>query len=84
MQTNFVKVTLSLQLIESLIEVDSEMVGCVVLQELQQSMERFLTQGLARGCNVSLRSAFDNAWSELVLHEDPIVIEMESFENGLL
>ena len=82
MDKSFIKISLSLELIESLVDVDSEMVGCVVLQEIQNSMEKFLVQGLARGCTVNLREAFDNAWSELVLQEDPIVIDMDTFDNA--
>ena len=82
MNNTFVKIDVSLELVESLVDEDSPMVGCVVLQEIKTSMEKFLAQGLARGCNVSLRESFDNAWSELVLQEDPIVIDMETFENS--
>ena len=76
------KINLSLELVESLVDEDSDMVGCVVLQEIKNSMEKFLSQGLARGCNVNLRESFDNAWSELVLQEDPIVIDMETFDKS--
>ena len=82
MDKSFIKISLSLELIESLVDEDSEMVGCVVLQEIRNSMEKFLVQGLARGCTVNLREAFDNAWSELVLQEDPIVIDMDTFDNA--
>ena len=74
-------IDLSLELVESMIDGRSPMVGMVVLVELKNSMEKFLKQGLVRGCNVNLREAFDTAWSELVLLEDPVVIEMDTFED---
>jgi hypothetical protein len=79
---NMLKIHLSLELVESLIDGDSDMVGSVVVVELKKSMERFLIQGLARGCNVNLQDSFDNAWSELVLQEDPILVDMDTFDCG--
>ena len=78
---NMLKIHLSLELVESMIDGDSDMVGSVVVGELKNSMERFLIQGLARGCTVNLQQSFDNAWSELVLQEDPILVDMETFEG---
>ena len=68
-----VKVIISSELVESLVDEDSDMVGCVILEEIKTSMEKFLSQGLIRGCKVTLREAFDSAWSELILQEDPII-----------
>ena len=70
-----IKVTVTLDLIESLINYDYKMCGTVVLEEIKDMMEKYIAQGLMRGCSVTLKGAFDAAWVELVLVE-PSTMEM--------
>ena len=60
------KVILELELVESLVEETSVYTGTVLLCELRDTMQQFLGNGLIRGCQVSIREAFDYAWSELI------------------
>ena len=64
-----ITVTVQLELVESLLAENTRYTGTVLLCELRDSMQTFLSQGLMRGCKVSLRDAFDFAWSELVDEE---------------
>lgn len=69
------QVTVSLDLVESLINDDYKLCGTVVLQEIKTAMEKYLAQGLMRGCKVTLKAAFEASWVELVVVE-PTSMEM--------
>ena len=70
-----IHVTVTLDLIESLINYDYKMCGTVVLQEIKTAMEKYIAKGLMRGCSVTLIDAFQAAWVDLVLVE-PSTMEM--------
>ena len=70
-----ITVTVTLDLIESLINYDYKLCGTVVLQEIKTAMEKYIAKGLMRGCSVTLKAAFDAAWVELVIVE-PSTMEM--------
>lgn len=67
-----VKVSLDIELVESLIDQDSIFTGSVLLLEIKEAMEHSIADGLMKGDLVSLRFAFDLAWVELVEIEPPI------------
>ena len=70
-----VTVVVTIDLVESLVNYDYKMCGTVVLQEVKVAMEKYISQGLMRGCAVTLKAAFEAAWGELVLVE-PTSMEM--------
>ena len=63
-------VNIELELVESLVSETSTYTGTVLLCELRDTMQDFLEKGLIRGCMVSVRAAFQHAWSELVVEEN--------------
>ena len=69
------KVTVSLDLVETLINSDYKLCGTVVLHEIKTAMEKYIAQGLIRGCKVTLKEAFEASWVELVVIE-PTSMEM--------
>ena len=70
-----VAVEVTIELVESLVNYDYKMCGSVVLQEVKTAMEKYIADGLMRGCKVTLKEAFEAAWVELVLVE-PTTLEM--------
>ena len=70
-----IQVTVTLDLVESLVNYDYKVCGTVVLQEIKTAMEKYISQGLMRGCSVTLKDAFDASWVDLVLVE-PSTMEM--------
>ena len=64
-----ITVKIDIELVESMLSAHTQYTGSVLLQEIQTTMETFIKNGLERGCTVSLREAFDNAWAELILLE---------------
>ena len=62
-------VTLTFDLVESLINRGSAYTGAVLLMELKESMEHSMKVGLMGGREVSLVQAFEEAWAELVVCE---------------
>jgi hypothetical protein len=75
MSLSGIEVTVSLELVESLINYDYKISGSVVVHEIKTAMEKYIAQGLMRGCNVTLKDAFEACWVELVLVE-PTSLEM--------
>lgn len=71
-------VTLSFELVESLVE-EGTYTGSVLLLEIKEAMQKAICGGLVGGRSVSLREAFDEAWAELVL-EEPNSMNMSDFE----
>ena len=71
-----IQVKLNLELVESLIEGGSEYVGTVLILELKELMETSICVGLLNGLQVTLRGAFEEAWFELVVEDDPVDMEM--------
>ena len=67
--TNMIEVKIDLELVESLLAETSTYTGTVLLCELKDSMETYIKNGLLRGCSVTVRKAFDHAWSELVVED---------------
>ena len=68
-----INVTIKISLVESLVE---EGYTCkVLLLEIKEAMQDSIGAGLMNGQSVSLRSAFDEAWQELVVHEGPVDME---------
>ena len=68
-----IKVTIKMSLVESLVEAGYT---CkVLLLEIKEAMQDSIGAGLMNGQSVSLRSAFDEAWQELVVHEGPVDME---------
>ena len=65
-----IEVKIELQLVESLVSETSTYTGTVLLCELRDMMQTYIINGLKRGCKVSVRGAFDYAWSELIVDED--------------
>lgn len=68
-------VTITLELIESMIEEDT-CSGSVLVLELKHAMEHSISEGLVGGRCISLRDAFEEAWSELVVLDPPIDMEI--------
>ena len=64
-----IEVKLELQLVESLVSETSTYTGTVLLCELRDMMQTYIKNGLERGCKVSVRGAFDFAWSELIVED---------------
>ena len=75
MSLSGVEVTVSLELVESLINYDYKISGSVVVHEIKTAMEKYIANGLMRGCKVTLNEAFEACWVELVLVE-PSSMEM--------
>ena len=71
-----IQVRLSLELVESLIDGGSDYVGTVLILELKELMETSISCGLLNGLHVSIRGAFEEAWSELVVEDDQVDLEM--------
>ena len=65
-----IEVKIDLQLVESLISETSTYTGTVLLCELRDAMQTYISNGLMRGCKVTLRGSFEYAWSELIVDED--------------
>ena len=64
-----IEVKIELQMVESLVSETSTYTGTVLLCELRDMMQTYLKNGLERGCKVSVRGAFEYAWSELIVDE---------------
>ena len=64
-----IEVEIPLDLVESLIDGGENYVGTVLLGELKDLMENSISVGLLEGRSVSIRGAFEEAWSELVVVE---------------
>ena len=64
-----IEVKIELQLVESLVSETSTYTGTVLLCELRDTMQTFIKNGLERGCKVSVRGAFEFAWSELIVED---------------
>ena len=62
-------VTLTFELVESLINRGSRYTGTVLLMELKEMMETSMSCGLMNGREVSLVRSFEEAWNELVVDE---------------
>ena len=77
-----IEVKIDLELVESLLAETSTFTGTVLLCELRDSMETYIQNGLLRGCTVSVRKAFDYAWSELV--DDDAVSSNEDYTTEKL
>ena len=73
-----VEVTVTVGLIESLINYDFKIGGSVVLQEIKIAMEKYLANGLMRGCSVTLKEAFEAAWVDLVLVSPTMEMSLET------
>ena len=69
-------VKIDIELVESLIDGGAEYTGSVLILELKDLMESSISCGLVNGLEVSIRLAFEEAWRELVVEEDPIDIEI--------
>ena len=67
--TNMIEVKIELQMVESLVSETSTYTGTVLLCELRDMMQTYIKNGLERGCKVSVRGAFQFAWSELIVEE---------------
>ena len=65
-----IEVEIELTFVESLVSETSTYTGTVLLCELRDAMQTYIQNGLLRGCKVSVRGAFQHAWSELVVEED--------------
>ena len=61
-----IKIEIPLELVETLVNENSQHQGCVILLEIRTEMQNYIARGLLRGCRVSLRDAFEFAWEELV------------------
>ena len=61
--------TIDLTFVESLVSETSTYTGTVLLCELRDTMQTYIRNGLLRGCKVSVRGAFEYAWSELVVSD---------------
>ena len=72
-----IEVKIELQLVESLVSETSTYTGTVLLCELRDAMQSYVKNGLLRGCKVSVRGAFEYAWSELIV--DDGVSSVESY-----
>ena len=64
-----IEVKIELELVESLVSETSTYTGTVLLCELRDMMQTYIKNGLERGCKVSVRGAFQYAWSELIVEE---------------
>jgi hypothetical protein len=64
-----IEVKIELQMVESLVSETSVYTGTVMLCELRDMMQTYIKNGLERGCKVSVRGAFEYAWSELIVDE---------------
>lgn len=73
-----IEVKIELQLVESLVSETSTYTGTVLLCELRDAMQSYVKNGLLRGCKVSVRGAFEYAWSELIV--DDGVSSVESYD----
>ena len=62
-------VTLTFDIVESLINRGSAYTGTVLLMELKEMMEHSMSVGLMGGSEISLVRAFEEAWRELVVCE---------------
>ncbi len=79
-----IKVEISIELVESLINHSAEVCGSVLLLELKDSMELLLVQKLMEGRVVSLRSIFEACWGELVDESPEISLESTEYDIGTL
>ena len=64
-----IEVKIDLEMVESLVSETSTYTGTVLLCELRDMMQTYIKNGLERGCKVSVRGAFQYAWSELIVEE---------------
>ena len=62
-------VKIELELVESLVSETSTYTGTVLLCELRDMMQTYIKNGLERGCKVSVRGAFQFAWTELIVDD---------------
>ena len=77
-----IEVKIKLELVESLIAENSEFQGTVLLGEIRDIMQRFITNGLIQGKRVSIRTAFEFAWRELVI-EEATSMSMSDYEDDM-
>ena len=75
-------VTLTFELVESLINRGSAYTGTVLLMELKELMETSMSWGLMNGRDVSLVRSFEEAWNELVV-DDALHDDEFSSDSGL-
>jgi hypothetical protein len=73
-----IKISIPLELVETLISPKTSYYGSVMLLEIQESLENHLSLMLTRGSRISLQEAFRFVWAELVTSETDI---SSSYEN---
>ena len=76
-----IKISLSLELVESLICPHSSYYGSVMLLEIKQSMEEHIAKVLERGGKISLSNAFDHVWNELVCEDTDVSSEYKDSDD---
>jgi hypothetical protein len=67
-----IKISLDIELVESLLCPQSSYYGSVMLMEIKESMQQYIAKVLAGGGSISLNNAFDHVWNELVCEETDI------------
>ncbi len=76
-----IKIDISLELVESLMDHTADYCGSVLLLELKSGMETHIQRKLLDGKIISLRSAFETSWNELVqIEPDVMSLSMEDVD----
>ena len=76
-----IQITLPLELVETLICPKTSYYGSVMLLELKDAMEHYISTTLQRGGAISISDAFNYVWSELVVSETDISSSYEDDDN---
>jgi hypothetical protein len=67
-----IKISIPLELVESLICPKANYYGSVMLIEIRDAMQNYIGEVLLSGGSISLSDAFDFVWNELVCEETDI------------
>jgi hypothetical protein len=78
-----IEISLSLELVESLLCPQSSYYGSVMLLEIKESMQLYIAKVLVDGGSISLNNAFDHVWNELVCEETDISSDYKDTDDDL-